>query len=116
MKVTLKIKRFNPEKDTEPYWGEYQVEAEPTDRLLDALNYVKWYLDGTLTFRRSCAHGICGSDGIVKRRRHLDTLMVKIRFERFKCRHLSAAFEELVGHFHCRAFTQIIHIRLKSQT
>ncbi|MFB3921440.1 MAG: succinate dehydrogenase iron-sulfur subunit [Terriglobia bacterium] len=65
MKVTLKIKRFNPEKDKEPYWGEYQVEAEPTDRLLDALNHVKWHLDGTLTFRRSCAHGICGSDAMV---------------------------------------------------
>ena len=65
MKVTLKIKRFNPEKDTEPYWGEYPVETEPTDRLLDALNYVKWYLDGTLTFRRSCAHGICGSDAML---------------------------------------------------
>ncbi len=65
MKVTLKIKRFNPEKDTEPYWGEYPVEAEPTDRLLDALNYVKWYLDGTLTYRRSCAHGICGSDAML---------------------------------------------------
>jgi succinate dehydrogenase / fumarate reductase iron-sulfur subunit len=65
MKVTLKIKRFNPEKDQAPYWGEYQVEAEPTDRLLDALNYVKWYIDGTLTFRRSCAHGICGSDAML---------------------------------------------------
>lgn len=65
MKVTLKIKRFNPEKDTEPYWGEYPLEAEPTDRLLDALNYVKWYIDGTLTFRRSCAHGICGSDAML---------------------------------------------------
>jgi len=65
MKVTLKIKRFNPEKDIEPYWGEYPVEAEPTDRLLDALNYVKWYIDGTLTFRRSCAHGICGSDAML---------------------------------------------------
>jgi succinate dehydrogenase / fumarate reductase iron-sulfur subunit len=65
MKVTLKIKRFNPEKDTEPYWGEYPVEAEPTDRLLDALNHVKWYIDGTLTFRRSCAHGICGSDAML---------------------------------------------------
>jgi succinate dehydrogenase / fumarate reductase iron-sulfur subunit len=65
MKVTLKIKRFNPEKDQEPYWGEYQVEAEPTDRLLDVLNYVKWHLDGTLTYRRSCAHGICGSDAML---------------------------------------------------
>ena len=65
MKVTLKIKRFNPEKDSQPWWGEYQFEAEPTDRLLDALNHVKWYVDGTLTFRRSCAHGICGSDAML---------------------------------------------------
>ena len=43
MQVTLKIKRFNPEKDKEAWWGEYKIEAEPTDRLLDALNYVKWY-------------------------------------------------------------------------
>jgi hypothetical protein len=41
-----------------------QVEVEPTDRVLDALNSVKWYQDGTLTFRRSCAHGICGSDAM----------------------------------------------------
>ena len=65
MKVTLKIKRFNPEKDSEPYWGEYPVEAEPTDRLLDALNHVKWYIDGSLTYRRSCAHGVCGSDAML---------------------------------------------------
>ncbi len=62
MRVTLKIKRFNPEKDKEPWWGEYTVDAEPMDRLLDALNRVKWHIDGSLTFRRSCAHGICGSD------------------------------------------------------
>ena len=31
MRVTIKIKRFNPEKDSEPHWREYQVEAEPTD-------------------------------------------------------------------------------------
>ena len=43
---------------------EYTVEVEPTDRVLDALNYVKWYIDGSLTYRRSCAHGICGSDGM----------------------------------------------------
>ena len=36
----------------------------PTDRLLNLLHYVKWYLDGTLTFRRSCAHGVCGSDAM----------------------------------------------------
>jgi succinate dehydrogenase / fumarate reductase, iron-sulfur subunit len=64
MKVTLRIKRFNPEQDKKAWWGEYTVETEPTDRLLDALNYVKWYQDGTLTFRRSCAHGVCGSDAM----------------------------------------------------
>jgi len=65
MKITLKILRFNPETDQKPWWGEYQVEMEPDDRLLDALHQVKWYQDGTLTVRRSCAHGICGSDAMV---------------------------------------------------
>lgn len=70
MRVTIKIKRFNPEKDSEPHWREYQVEAEPTDRLLDALNYIKWNIDGTLTYRRSCAHGVCGSDAMLINRRN----------------------------------------------
>lgn len=64
MKVHFKIKRFNPEKDKKPYWGEYDIEAEESDRVLDALQTVKWELDGTLNFRRSCAHGICGSDAM----------------------------------------------------
>ncbi len=64
MKVKLVIRRFNPETDKKPWWGHYEVEAEPTDRLMDALHYVKWYRDGTLTLRRSCAHGICGSDAM----------------------------------------------------
>ena len=64
MRVILKIKRFDPEKDSKPYFAEYDVEVEPTDRVLDALNHVKWYQDGTLTYRRSCAHGICGSDAM----------------------------------------------------
>ena len=38
--------------------------AEPTDRVLDALHKIKWDLDGSLTFRRSCAHGVCGSDAM----------------------------------------------------
>ena len=64
MEVTLRIKRYNPETDVKPHFEEYGVEVEPTDRVLDALNQVKWYQDGTLTFRRSCAHGICGSDAM----------------------------------------------------
>ena len=38
--------------------------ALPTDRVLNLLHYIKWYIDGSLTFRRSCAHGICGSDAM----------------------------------------------------
>jgi succinate dehydrogenase / fumarate reductase, iron-sulfur subunit len=65
MDVQLRIRRFNPEIDTEPHWEEYTVQAEPTDRILDLLHQVKWYQDGTLTFRRSCAHGVCGSDAML---------------------------------------------------
>jgi len=64
MQVHLRIKRFNPEKDKQPWWGEYEVEADPAERILDVLHTVKWYHDGTLTLRRSCAHGICGSDAM----------------------------------------------------
>lgn len=64
MEVTLRIKRYNPELDKKAHFEEYDVEVEPTDRVLDALNQVKWYQDGTLTYRRSCAHGICGSDAM----------------------------------------------------
>ncbi len=64
MKVTLKIFRFNPEQDKKPHYATYEVEAEPTDRVLDLLEYVKGYYDGTLSFRRSCAHGMCGSDAM----------------------------------------------------
>jgi len=63
--VHLRVKRYNPETDTKPHWDEFTVEAEPTDRILDALHTAKWTIDGTLTFRRSCAHGVCGSDAMV---------------------------------------------------
>jgi succinate dehydrogenase / fumarate reductase iron-sulfur subunit len=64
MQVTLKIFRFDPEKDKKPHYDTFKVDAEPTDRILDLLEYVKGYHDGTLSFRRSCAHGICGSDAM----------------------------------------------------
>ena len=65
MQVTLRIRRFNPEKDPKPYWAEYTLkDVEPSDRVLELLHRVKWEQDGTLAFRRSCAHGVCGSDGM----------------------------------------------------
>ena len=63
--VELRIKRYNPDTDAKPYWQTFSVEAEPTDRVLDALHTVKWEQDGTLSFRRSCAHGVCGSDAMM---------------------------------------------------
>ena len=65
MKVKLRIKRYEEGKDAVPHWSDYQVEAEATDRVLDLLHSVKWYQDGTLTFRRSCGHGVCGSDAML---------------------------------------------------
>ena len=62
--VTLKIRRFDPEVDPEPNWQSFQVPVDRGDRLLDALHHVKWFIDGSLTFRRSCAHGVCGSDAM----------------------------------------------------
>lgn len=62
--ITLKILRYNPEVDEKPHYEFYTVEADPTDRVLDLLEYVKGYQDGTLTYRRSCAHGVCGSDAM----------------------------------------------------
>jgi succinate dehydrogenase / fumarate reductase iron-sulfur subunit len=65
MDVKLRILRFNPEHDTEAHFEDYTVQAEPMERLLDCLHKVKWHEDGSLALRRSCAHGICGSDAMV---------------------------------------------------
>jgi hypothetical protein len=64
MGLKLKIFRFDPQKDEKPYYQTFMVDAEPTDRLLDCLNRIRWEQDPTLSFRMSCAHGICGSDGM----------------------------------------------------
>ncbi len=64
MKVKLRILRYDPEKDKRPHFENYVVEGQPNDQVLDLLNQVKWYQDGTLAYRRSCAHGICGSDAM----------------------------------------------------
>ena len=64
MEVTLKIFRYNPEVDKKFHYETYTFNAEETDRILDLLEHVKGYMDGTLSFRRSCAHGVCGSDAM----------------------------------------------------
>ncbi|MFF9348181.1 succinate dehydrogenase iron-sulfur subunit [Streptomyces sp. NPDC014734] len=62
--ATFRIRRFNPEVSDEVQWQDFQISIDPKERVLDALHKIKWEIDGTLTFRRSCAHGICGSDAM----------------------------------------------------
>ena len=64
MQITLKIQRYNPDTDDAPYYQEYTVVTDPNARLLDALMDVKRFQDGSLGFRKSCAHGVCGSDAM----------------------------------------------------
>jgi succinate dehydrogenase / fumarate reductase, iron-sulfur subunit len=67
MQIHFKIRRYQPElpgKD-KPYWQEYTLDdVEPTNRVLEMMHRVKWEQDGTLSFRRSCSSGICGSDAM----------------------------------------------------
>jgi succinate dehydrogenase / fumarate reductase iron-sulfur subunit len=64
MEVNLRVFRYNPETDKHHRYEIYIIEAEPTDQILDLLNRVKWEQDGTLSYRKSCAHGVCGSDAV----------------------------------------------------
>jgi succinate dehydrogenase / fumarate reductase iron-sulfur subunit len=64
MNVTLDILRFDPETDKNSHRQRYDVTVEPTDRVLDALMHISRHEDGTLAFRKSCAHGVCGSDAM----------------------------------------------------
>ena len=65
MEVTVKVKRFNPENDKDSYYQTYVVkDAEPNEQVLSLLENIRGTQDGTLAFRRSCAHGVCGSDAV----------------------------------------------------
>ncbi|MCX8116999.1 MAG: succinate dehydrogenase iron-sulfur subunit [Desulfobacterota bacterium] len=64
MHLKLKVFRFDPSKDRQPWYRTYEVEADPMDRLLDCLNRIRWEQDPTLSFRMSCGHGVCGSDAM----------------------------------------------------
>ena len=64
MKVKFRVFRFAPEKDKSPRHEVFTVEASPNERILDCLNRIRWEQDSSLAFRMSCAHGICGSDGL----------------------------------------------------
>jgi succinate dehydrogenase / fumarate reductase iron-sulfur subunit len=64
MKIIVNIQRYNPDVDEAPYFQKFTVDADPNERLLDALMRIKQFQDGSLGFRKSCAHGVCGSDAM----------------------------------------------------
>src|SRR5215210_3860528 len=65
MQIDLRILRYDPERDPKPHWESYRLDGDPMSPVLDLLHSVKWEQDGSLTFRRSCAHGVCGSDAML---------------------------------------------------
>ncbi len=63
--VKFEIYRYDPDKDERPYMQKLEVELQPTDKmLLDAILRIKSDVDDSLTLRRSCREGVCGSDAM----------------------------------------------------
>ena len=63
--VKFEIYRYDPDKDERPYMQKLEVELGPNDKmLLDALVRIKNDVDDSLSFRRSCREGVCGSDAM----------------------------------------------------
>ena len=64
--VTLSLYRYNPEVDAKPYMKDYEiaipVKSDPM--LLTLLERLKAEQDSSITYRRSCREGVCGSDGM----------------------------------------------------
>jgi succinate dehydrogenase / fumarate reductase, iron-sulfur subunit len=89
MQTELRVLRYDPERDSKPHEQSFRVESEPMDRVLDLLHKVKYEQDGTLTFRRSCAHGVCGSDAMLINGRN--RLACKIRVDQLGGRKITVA-------------------------
>ncbi|MDA2915485.1 succinate dehydrogenase/fumarate reductase iron-sulfur subunit [Nitrospinae bacterium AH_259_B05_G02_I21] len=64
-KITMRVTRYRPEQEDAPTEQAYELEFPDDWVVLDALNYIKDDVDGTLTFRWSCRMGICGSCGMM---------------------------------------------------
>ena len=64
MNLRFRVFRFDPEKELEPHYDNFMVKVSPNMRILDCLNQIRWEQDPGLSYRWSCSHGICGSDGV----------------------------------------------------
>src|SRR5438067_11811477 len=67
-RIALKVARYRPEQDSEVAFQVYEVPCRKEWVVLDGLNYIKDYVDGTLSYRWSCGVGICGSCGMAVNR------------------------------------------------
>lgn len=63
--ITVKVQRFDPNADTEPYWQKYDVPLRPAMTVLDALFEILNHQDGSLAFRFCCRAGVCGSCAMI---------------------------------------------------
>jgi fumarate reductase iron-sulfur subunit len=64
-KVKIEVLRYQPEQDDTPVWQSYSVPFDDDTSVLQALQYIKDEVDGTLSFRWSCRMAICGSCGMM---------------------------------------------------
>ena len=64
-KIILEVARYDPERHTEPVFKKYEVPFREDWVILDALNYIKDRVDGSLSYRWSCRMGVCGSCGMM---------------------------------------------------
>jgi len=63
--LQVSVYRYNPEVDSAPYMQDFQVDTQGKDvMVLDVLEMIKAEQDATVTYRRSCREGVCGSDGL----------------------------------------------------
>ena len=63
--VTLEVQRYRPEEEREPVFESFDVPFHEEWMVLDALNYIKDELDGSLAYRWACRMGVCGSCGLM---------------------------------------------------
>ena len=64
-KMTLRIQRYNPEKDNAPHFEPFEIPWDDQTALLDGLQYIKDQLAPDLSFRSSCRMAVCGSCGVM---------------------------------------------------
>ncbi len=94
MKYPVVILRFDPEKDLRPHYQEFIVDAAPHERVLDVLLKIQSEQDSTLGLRKSCGHGVCGSDAMLingENRLACSTLVRDLKSNRIKVEPLPGA-------------------------